>query len=80
MIGLYVFCDCSLYIKHHNLFGRSEKLDVSWDKGLDESSVFIAYRKPRPEWLPQQSFTIQVFVFFLETISSLRIGQMESGM
>ncbi|XP_058196183.1 outer envelope protein 39, chloroplastic [Rhododendron vialii] len=49
----------SLYIKHPNLFGRSEKLDVSWDKGLDESNFFVAYRKPRPEWLPQRCFTIQ---------------------
>ncbi|KAG5517217.1 hypothetical protein RHGRI_037841 [Rhododendron griersonianum] len=49
----------SLYIKHPNLFGRSEKLDVLWDKGLDESNFFIAYRKPRPEWLPQRCFTIQ---------------------
>ncbi|KAI8525873.1 hypothetical protein RHMOL_Rhmol13G0264700 [Rhododendron molle] len=50
---------CSLSVKHPNLFGRSEKLDVLWDKGLDESNFFIAYRKPRPEWLPQRCFTIQ---------------------
>lgn len=49
----------SLCIKHPNLFGKSEKLDVLWDKGLYDSNVLIAYRKPRPEWLSQQSFFIQ---------------------
>lgn len=49
----------SLCIKHPNLFGKSEKLDVSWDKGLYDSNVIIAYRKPRPEWLAQQSFVFQ---------------------
>ncbi|KAF9595922.1 hypothetical protein IFM89_006203 [Coptis chinensis] len=49
----------SLCIKHPNLFGGSEKLDVSWDKGLYDSSVLIAYRRPRPEWLSQQSFVVQ---------------------
>ncbi|XP_058105295.1 outer envelope protein 39, chloroplastic isoform X3 [Magnolia sinica] len=49
----------SLCIKHPNLFGKSEKLDVSWDKGLYDSNILIAYRKPRPEWLAQQSFVIQ---------------------
>lgn len=49
----------SLCIKHPNLFGKSEKLDVLWDKGLYDSNVLIAYRKPRPEWLSQQSFSIQ---------------------
>ncbi|KAH1222403.1 Outer envelope protein 80, chloroplastic [Glycine max] len=49
----------SLCIKHPNLFGGSEKLDVSWDKGLYDSNVFVAYRRPRPEWLAQQSFVLQ---------------------
>ncbi|KAF3968034.1 hypothetical protein CMV_008034 [Castanea mollissima] len=49
----------SLYIKHPNLFGGSEKLDVSLDKGLYDSNVLIAYRRPRPELLAQQSFVIQ---------------------
>ncbi|XP_076942748.1 outer envelope protein 39, chloroplastic-like [Bidens hawaiensis] len=49
----------SLCIKHPNLFGKSEKLDVSWDKGLSDSNVLIAYRKPRPEWLAQHSFILQ---------------------
>ncbi|KAK2977401.1 hypothetical protein RJ640_017499 [Escallonia rubra] len=49
----------SLCIKHPNLFGRSEKLDVLCNKGLYDSNVLIAYRKPRPEWLAQQSFLIQ---------------------
>ncbi|GAB4824594.1 Outer envelope protein 39, chloroplastic [Ancistrocladus abbreviatus] len=49
----------SLCIKHPNLFGGCEKLDISWDKGLFDTNVLIAYRKPRPEWLPQQSFVIQ---------------------
>ncbi|KAG2371567.1 Outer envelope protein [Vigna angularis] len=49
----------SLCIKHPNLFGGSEKLDVSWDKGLYDSNVLVAYRRPRPEWLAQQSFVLQ---------------------
>lgn len=42
------------------MFGGSEKLDVSWDKGLYDSNVLVAYRRPRPEWLAQQSFVLQV--------------------
>ncbi|KAJ1407455.1 putative outer envelope protein 80, chloroplastic-like [Sesbania bispinosa] len=49
----------SLCIKHPNLFGGSEKLDVSWDKGLYDSNILVAYRRPRPEWLAQQSFVLQ---------------------
>ncbi|ESQ45963.1 hypothetical protein EUTSA_v10010440mg [Eutrema salsugineum] len=49
----------SLCIKHPNLFGGSEKLDVSWDKGLYDSNVLVAFRRPRPEWRPQQCFFIQ---------------------
>ncbi|OAY52165.1 hypothetical protein MANES_04G062700v8 [Manihot esculenta] len=49
----------SLCLKHPNLFGGSEKLDVSWDKGLYDSNVLIAYRRPRPEWLAQQCFIMQ---------------------
>ncbi|XP_021892591.1 LOW QUALITY PROTEIN: outer envelope protein 80, chloroplastic-like, partial [Carica papaya] len=49
----------SLCIKHPNLFGGSEKLDVSWDKGLYDSNVLVAYRRPRPEWLAQQCFVLQ---------------------
>ncbi|CAN0923392.1 Outer envelope protein 39, chloroplastic [Linum grandiflorum] len=49
----------SLCIKHPNLFGGSEKLDVSWDKGLYDSNVLVAFRRPRPEWLPQQCFVLQ---------------------
>ncbi|XP_068651100.1 outer envelope protein 39, chloroplastic [Aristolochia californica] len=49
----------SLCVKHPNLFGNSEKLDVLWDKGLCDSNILIAYRKPRPEWLAQKSFIIQ---------------------
>lgn len=48
-----------LSIKHPSLFGRSEKLDVLWDKGLDDSNILIAFRRPRPEWLSQQSFVMQ---------------------
>lgn len=54
----------SLCIKHPNLFGKSEKLDVLWDKGLCDSNVLITYRKPRPEWLSQHAFIIQVSTFF----------------
>ncbi|XP_057782054.1 outer envelope protein 39, chloroplastic [Salvia miltiorrhiza] len=49
----------SLCIKHPNLFGKSEKLDLLWDKGLCDSNVLITYRKPRPEWLSQHAFIIQ---------------------
>ncbi|XP_010685451.1 outer envelope protein 39, chloroplastic [Beta vulgaris subsp. vulgaris] len=49
----------SLCIKHPNLFGGSEKLDVFWDKGLYDTSILVAYRRPRPEWLPQQSLVVQ---------------------
>ncbi|PIN01916.1 hypothetical protein CDL12_25572 [Handroanthus impetiginosus] len=49
----------SLCIKHPNLFGKSEKLDVLWDKGLCDSNILITYRKPRPEWLSQHAFIIQ---------------------
>uniref|UniRef100_A0A803LXL8 Bacterial surface antigen (D15) domain-containing protein n=1 Tax=Chenopodium quinoa TaxID=63459 RepID=A0A803LXL8_CHEQI len=49
----------SLCIKHPNLFGGSEKLDVFWDKGLYDTNVVVAYRRPRPEWLPQQSVVVQ---------------------
>lgn len=48
-----------LSIKHPSLFGRSEKLDLLWDKGIQDSSVIIAFRRPKPEWLSQQSFVIQ---------------------
>ncbi|KAL8479973.1 hypothetical protein ACS0TY_026785 [Phlomoides rotata] len=49
----------SLCIKHPNLFGKSEKLDLLWDKGLCDSNILITYRKPRPEWLSQHAFIIQ---------------------
>ncbi|CAK8535472.1 unnamed protein product [Lathyrus sativus] len=49
----------SLCIKHPNLFGGSEKLDVSWDKGLYDSNILIAYRRPRQECLAHQSFVVQ---------------------
>ncbi|CAL9097064.1 unnamed protein product [Musa acuminata var. zebrina] len=48
-----------LSIKHPNLFGRNEKLDVLWDKGIDDFNILIAFRRPRPDWLSQQSFTFQ---------------------
>ncbi|XP_039012928.1 outer envelope protein 39, chloroplastic-like [Hibiscus syriacus] len=49
----------SLCIKHPNLFGGNEKLDVSWDKGLYDSNIFVAYRRPRPQWVAQQCFVMQ---------------------
>ncbi|KAL9272765.1 Outer envelope protein 39, chloroplastic-like protein [Drosera capensis] len=49
----------SLCIKHPNLFGGSEKLNVSCDKGLFDTIETIAYKRPRPEWLYQQSLHIQ---------------------
>lgn len=51
-------------LKHPSLFGRSEKLDVILDKGINESNAVIAFRRPRPEWLSQQSFVIQVGFLF----------------
>ena len=30
------------------------------DKGINDSNVVVAYRRPRPEWLSQQSFVVQV--------------------
>ncbi|PKA66048.1 Outer envelope protein 80, chloroplastic [Apostasia shenzhenica] len=52
-------------IKHPNIFGGSEKFDLLWNKGLQDSNVVIAIRRPRPEWLSQQSFVIQTLKFFL---------------
>lgn len=49
----------SLRIKHPNLFGSRDKLDVSLDKGLCDSNILIAYRRPRAQWLGQKSFIIQ---------------------
>ncbi|XP_020572211.1 outer envelope protein 80, chloroplastic [Phalaenopsis equestris] len=46
-------------IKHPDIFGGSEKFDLLWDKGLQDSNVVIAIRRPRPEWLSQQSFIFQ---------------------
>ncbi|XP_042418235.1 outer envelope protein 39, chloroplastic-like isoform X1 [Zingiber officinale] len=48
-----------LSLKHPNLFGGNEKFDILWDKGLDDSNILIAFRRPKPDWLCQQSFTIQ---------------------
>lgn len=67
----YFFFLISLCIKHPNLFGGSEKLDVSWDKGLYDSNILVAYRRPRPEWLAQQSFVLQVDCTFLSFYSML---------
>lgn len=74
---LLVIFYCSLCIKHPNLFGGSEKLDVSWDKGLYDSNVLLAYRRPRPEWLAQQSFVVQVILssllFYLVHVKMKRL-------
>lgn len=64
---------CSLCIKHPNLFGKSEKLDVLWDKGLYDSNVLIAYRKPRPEWLSQQSLIVQVCSMLLSAFWKIQM-------
>ena len=60
IIDYFNFLLFSLCIKHPNLFGGSEKLDVSWDKGLHDSNILLTYRRPRPEWLAQPSFVLQV--------------------
>ncbi|GLT48646.1 hypothetical protein SLA2020_222570 [Shorea laevis] len=49
----------SLCIKHPNLFGGSEKLDLTLDKGLYDSNILVAYRRPGPQWLSQKCFVIQ---------------------
>ncbi|XP_075520048.1 outer envelope protein 39, chloroplastic-like isoform X3 [Primulina tabacum] len=49
----------SLCVNHPNLFGKSEKLDVLWDKGLCDSNILVTYKKPRPEWLPQHALVLQ---------------------
>ncbi|KAH7661686.1 Bacterial surface antigen (D15) domain-containing protein [Dioscorea alata] len=48
-----------LCIKHPGLFGRSEKLDFLWDKGLHDSNLLIALRRPGAERFAQQSFVVQ---------------------
>lgn len=62
MIDEVLFCNGRVSINHPDIFGGSEKLDLLWDKGLQDSNVVIAIRRPRPEWLSQQSFIIQVTV------------------
>jgi hypothetical protein len=56
---------CRISLKHPSLFGRSEKLDVILDKGINDSNVVVAFRRPRPEWLSQQSFVIQVGILLI---------------
>ncbi|XP_078442651.1 outer membrane OMP85 family protein [Wolffia australiana] len=48
-----------LCIKHPDLFGGNEKLDVSWDKGLFDSTVVVAVRRPRHENVAQKSLLFQ---------------------
>ncbi|CAA7403933.1 unnamed protein product [Spirodela intermedia] len=48
-----------LCIKHPDLFGGNEKLDVSWDKGLFDSTVVVAVRRPRHENVAQKSLLLQ---------------------
>ncbi|KAJ0982631.1 hypothetical protein J5N97_010886 [Dioscorea zingiberensis] len=48
-----------LCVKHPGLFGRNEKLDFLWDKGLYDSNLLFAFRRPRAERFSQQSFVIQ---------------------
>ncbi|KAK1270463.1 hypothetical protein QJS04_geneDACA012916 [Acorus gramineus] len=57
--GLFSEVIARLCIKHPNLFGRSEKLDVMWDKGLCDSNLLITFRRPRSLSLSQQSFVVQ---------------------
>ncbi|RRT75594.1 hypothetical protein BHE74_00006665 [Ensete ventricosum] len=62
LVSCFRFCFVRLSIKHPNLLGRNEKLDVLWDKGIDDFNILIAFRRPKPDWLSPQSFTIQVHV------------------
>ncbi|XP_078176223.1 outer membrane OMP85 family protein isoform X1 [Carex rostrata] len=48
-----------LSLKHPNLFGGNEKLDVSWDKGLNDSHIIIALRRPQFGLFSQQSFVFK---------------------
>jgi hypothetical protein len=38
---------------------------VILDKGVNDSNVVVAFRRPRPEWLSQQSFVIQVGILLI---------------
>ncbi|XP_027368068.1 outer envelope protein 80, chloroplastic-like [Abrus precatorius] len=49
----------SLRLKHPDLVRNSDMLDVSWQKGLHDSNLLIAYRYPRPLYHGHQSLTIQ---------------------
>lgn len=69
-------------IKHPDIFGGSEKLDLLWDKGLQDSNVVIAIRRPRPEWVSQQSFVIQHSItpeVAVHGIPVNRLSQTEGG-
>ncbi|KAH0455473.1 hypothetical protein IEQ34_015505 [Dendrobium chrysotoxum] len=69
-------------IKHPDIFGGSEKLDLLWDKGLQDSNVVVAIRRPRPEWLSQQSFIIQHSITPEIAVHGMpvnRLSQMGSG-
>ncbi|XP_054800646.1 outer envelope protein 39, chloroplastic-like [Prosopis cineraria] len=46
-------------VKHNNLFGRSETLDVSLHKGLHDSNLLIAFRRPLPLYIGQPCITLQ---------------------
>ncbi|GAB2274538.1 Outer envelope protein 39, chloroplastic [Dionaea muscipula] len=69
----------SLCIKHPNLFGGSEKLDVSCDKGLFDTNVSIACRRPRHEWLSQQTFLVQHSISPVVGVDSLPIDNSHSA-
>jgi hypothetical protein len=49
-----------LSLKHPSLFGGNEKLDVSWDKGLNDSEIVVAFRRAQFGLFPQQSFVFKV--------------------
>ncbi|KAK4281248.1 hypothetical protein QN277_012769 [Acacia crassicarpa] len=46
-------------VKHNNLLGRNEMLDVSWHKGLHDSDLLIAFRRPLPLHVGQPCLTLQ---------------------
>ncbi|KAK7270324.1 hypothetical protein RIF29_23383 [Crotalaria pallida] len=59
LVAVFHFIQCSLCLKHPNLFVNSDMLDISCHKGLHDSNFLIAYRTQRPLHLGQQSITIQ---------------------
>ncbi|XP_028758324.1 outer envelope protein 80, chloroplastic-like [Neltuma alba] len=46
-------------VKHNNLLGRSEMLDMSWHMGLHDSNLLIAFKRPLPIYVGQPCLTLK---------------------